>query len=594
MIRISNEEMANYMNTIFNNEYFKRIISNLKNESKVDSFFTEIGNYTCKYYISTGDNSTEPAIEIINLYLNYIQNKINEEQFLNIYLNLIIKKIKENNNTNNILEVINEVCNNNSLNKFYTHCFPGSILEGVKESGLDINKEKFKQEFNILSKCFRTSYKTGELNYCDLSSASLSYATRGVPERVTYAIGGLLKRQPNESKYDWFVRSFKINLSNELAKKTINYQEYNEMLIAGIKIIDYYCTNTKSCIAVFKTSNEMSIKNNTVKIKADIINNLKFKISNLMRTIKVPSINDELIELQKENNDSFFDKYFNIINKYPILSKLFNNYYEKEIYNQLSRYIANLSHGGFADGYAAPNGKLDKSSFAISEFTTPAEVWQKEYSESKEHINIPTAEYELFDEKTELKNIANKINLYKNITEYNEIPQEYKKVTISNNFAVHIAKYEDGYYIVDKLYRLVGENILISSLNEKQLEMGIKKIITNQIINSPNLNNIIENYKNSDEYADEEGEELKYWAASWYADILYTDINPEDRKKYEETIIENNEYILLTDISLINNYPSELLFTIDDKEHILYSLINPNGKEIPNEILIKSKNNLTK
>lgn len=52
----------------------------------------------------------------------------------------------------------------NRNNSFYTHCFPGALLEEVSTNGLDISRELFKDEYKILATCFETPYKTGELN----------------------------------------------------------------------------------------------------------------------------------------------------------------------------------------------------------------------------------------------------------------------------------------------------------------------------------------------------------------------------------------------------------------------------------------------
>lgn len=61
-IEISNKEMANYLNYAMNLAGVKKLVGN--------SIFAYsiLGNWFAKYYVSTGDNSIEGIVKLLNLY----------------------------------------------------------------------------------------------------------------------------------------------------------------------------------------------------------------------------------------------------------------------------------------------------------------------------------------------------------------------------------------------------------------------------------------------------------------------------------------------------------------------------------------------
>ena len=58
--------------------------------------------------------------------------------------------------------IVNLVATRNRNNQFYTHCFPGALYGTVKQNGLDISNEMFKEELGLLEKYFKTGFKTGK------------------------------------------------------------------------------------------------------------------------------------------------------------------------------------------------------------------------------------------------------------------------------------------------------------------------------------------------------------------------------------------------------------------------------------------------
>ena len=63
-------------------------------------------------------------------------------------------------------------------------------ISALKKEGLDISKEKFKEEYAILRNVgLFQPYQTGNLLFCELSKASFGYA-QYAPERLIYSLGG--------------------------------------------------------------------------------------------------------------------------------------------------------------------------------------------------------------------------------------------------------------------------------------------------------------------------------------------------------------------------------------------------------------------
>lgn len=151
-------------------------------------------------------------------------------------MELIMEKVLQQNNIDHptiidkhrALQII-KLRNDNNL--FYTHCFPGAIIDIVKENGLDSTKMP-NEELMIFEKYNKTPFKTGSVCYCELSEAGFDYAYSGVPERLNYAIGGLKERLEGESKNEQYLRSLKENLD---AKKELSQDTKELLLDAGKK-----------------------------------------------------------------------------------------------------------------------------------------------------------------------------------------------------------------------------------------------------------------------------------------------------------------------------------------------------------------------
>ena len=186
--QVSVKELGSYLNSVFNSDIFKKVLASSNNILASSDSFQELGNYLSKYYISTLDNSEESIQYLCSAFVECYEKKINFVE--NVFLPCIYKIIKEEFNLSDTVRdklYIAYIIKKRNSSKFYTHCFPGVLYDEVKESGLDISKELFSGELSVLEKVSKTSYKKGLLCYCELSAASLSYATAGMPERVRFA-----------------------------------------------------------------------------------------------------------------------------------------------------------------------------------------------------------------------------------------------------------------------------------------------------------------------------------------------------------------------------------------------------------------------
>lgn len=212
---ISTEDMKNYMDMVLNSKELERAYLTCNTPSDASYLFQNIGNILAKYYISTGDNSLESAKELLSNYLSLSD----KESFFRIYLMPKIEKtvasilnFDSDLSFQDRVRIQEFVKTRNANNLFYTHCFPGALYDEVSTNGLDISKELFKEDYRILATCpsFKTAFKVGELNYCELSSASLSYATSGIPERAKFAVGGFNKQEKEESLHDTLAKNLVI------------------------------------------------------------------------------------------------------------------------------------------------------------------------------------------------------------------------------------------------------------------------------------------------------------------------------------------------------------------------------------------------
>ncbi len=374
---ISNEEMAQYMTNALGLKLLHDGYCQSGGSDYAHAIFREVGNLLAKYYISTGDNSMEGAEKIIQMYLDH--EGTDEKTFLrDYYMPLVEEKVAnelgldDKDSLQARVQIHAFVAEKNANNRFYTHCFPGALYDEVSENGLDISKEMFKDEYAILSRCFKTAFQVGNLNYCELSSASLSYATMGMPERARYAIGSNIKPEPGENLHDACMRALQENLSKEIEKGTVTEEQAEFLRKAGARIVDFYCSAKSSCIAFFRDKSLQKDSRSTVEnrvirgfkgLKIDANNTF---ISRILQEVEMENQKNPGHEI--ENYQNVFAKIIDVV---PEMKTFID---DTLAYCMGTFEINNYFHGGNADGYAIEGGKLASDKFSVATLMLPSEI----------------------------------------------------------------------------------------------------------------------------------------------------------------------------------------------------------------------------
>jgi len=494
---ITNEQLVEYLSKSLNTEIYKKVIASTRITHCRD-FFSEYTNIISKYYISTLDNSIDSASWICEELFNYSGNDFFCDVLMPKIINVCSKQLSLNmNSISDYYKICELIKFRNKNNQFYTHCFPGALINEVKQNGLDVSKFKFKEELSKLNKYFRSGFKIGGLYYCELSNASLAYIGDNMPESVKFSLGGFDNNVDiDESNYELVSSSFKENIDELEHNNKINKEEKEELLRCGFKIIDFYCKTKKVGIAFFKKE----IKPYDYEYDFNILRvSNEFGYSNFLSK-KIEEIVDMMIN-DRENAFEIWDSKINklcknndelrvLLNK--IIWKHFSDYIQLRI-------ISNINHQGFADGYSVPGGKLSRSEMGLLEIDFPRDLHVKQ---RKNNINLL--------EKRENKGSE---DLTDQIETTSEIIEKIKKAyDLCNDLDSIVSLKGDntdlyGYFkngqlnIIDSFYVKRGNEIFISKYPNIYLKHNICNKKANEFISSgEDTSEIIRDYKNSDIY----------------------------------------------------------------------------------------------
>lgn len=544
---ISNEMMADYLTSVYENELVKKIISGAQSEGLASLYFQKLGNSLAKYYISTGDNTLEGINNVCNLFMQTYLNQTFDDQFMEFIISKCAKDkgIKHNPTVGEKAEIVNLVASRNINNSFYTHCFPGSLYSTVKQNGLDISNEMFKDELELLEKYFKTGFKTGKLCYCELSEASLSYATQNVPERVKFALGGSILFT-KENKTESFLFSLRNNLIRLLQVGTLRKDDFYKVYEAGKKLIEFYCTNSQSAIAVFR-------KNNAIRKDYSIS---LFKTLNIDSNLRGTIIEKKLreIALACQNNPQntsiiLEDGLRELENISPELKSIAEKILNDDLIFQMkNRAVRNYMHGGYADGYEIESGKLSSADFAITLCPCPIDLWNEEHKNINDNplINNPAdAEEMRFNETcrriSAVEKILSKaamedikpdniecISFGKSII---PIYASSNNLVFPNNYTIGI---QDGTYV-------------ISLFNEKVLVNRCIQAIRKEFLNDENkVTEIIEKYKATDNYDSDYEEDLEEDATLWFAKEIFSTYDEATKQQMVQSMAMKETFIGVT------------------------------------------------
>ena len=577
MQNVKVQELSNYMNNLFNSPYFQQVVNYQQ------SLFTVLGNLLTKYYISTHDDSEESIKYLCMAYITCLKEKRNFTE--EIYIPYIFKKIREELQLEEPLSLLERVkiaylLKERNINKFYIHSFPGALYEEVKTNGLDISKELFQQELSLLERTSRTSYKKGVLCYCELSEASLSYATSGMPERVKFALDIKTDNDIDLPKKEYYRKLFQRSITSKIKEGTLKKEVAPSYIDIGLRVLDFYTSSDESCIAIFQTRESKKV----IPLEDFINSFMKINLYEISKT----TIGAEIIKRLENITDPI--KYIEeldlilieLTNTNPLLKEILEIIIDQkleEIVKHIS--IPNLEHGGFADGYEIEGGKLSPRDFSLVKFPTPREMKYKQTQPLEiTPISLPPKRKNkeiLIKNFQGIDKILNTSLSYNNVT---RIEILYNKELKKPPNVVMITT-TDGIILPNNyLIKQEGDSYIYSCFSEKVLRNKIEYELADKIRTQEKdqISKIVEKYKQTNNYhADyyDQEEDLIEDAIDWYAKISLDNTDPTKleqikkrmanslntftlTKRNKETIIisNNQEYIMETDILVDSSSPA--------------------------------------
>ena len=585
---ISTKQLTDYLGLVLKSKTYQMIIATLSIK-EVDSFFRKFVNIISKYYISTFDDNIEHAEEICMRFFEYDGEDFFEDILMDRIFFVCSKQLEiDQGSIENTYKICALIYKRNKQNSFYTHCFPGAIMEDVQENGLDVSRIGLQEERKVLGKYFRTPFRIGGLYYCELSDASLSYATRNMPESIGNMLGGISIVEEEETTYEMAMRSFLHNL-DELRRKGVNESEIKRIYIAGKAIIDYYCKEKKAGIAFFKKDSkdiEYQYDYSILDCSSDfpIDNFLHRKINEIVQRMK----------LSKENALNIWNVEINKLCKNnPELKQLLDELIRNRFsYHLRKKIISNYDFGGMADGYEVPNGSLSRKEFEILEVDVPRELHITLHREGTSKLSKNPASRKN-DKKSNLFKVNQICNCMEKVIKENQEMNEMIVLQLKNENI--IAYHENGLFHVHRRFCLqknneiyiskYSDNFLIGSIMERQ---AIEYIASRKP-----LDGIVANYKKTDIYDEEDEEnqeELTRSALIWYFREKYNILPASEKKEllYEEslkyesiTILHEKGAYFLKDSSGTHNIAIETVFSKEKEApyNSLYQSIMESKKE---------------
>ena len=420
---ISSAEMAGYMERALNADEVKNACA-----SKYE--FEYMGHLLQAYAVATGDLSDESIKHIadnfaenkdkINLPFErstrfegiqrYFADHMTEDIIAYHAQKLKIPATEIDKNKRKILSSIYLQCHNN---QFMTHSFSGKLAETVKTEGLNINSELFQNEFKALELAgMRQACKKGVLCYCELSKATFGYA-QGCPERLTQAIG-----RNGEKEDETYKEILERNLRNRLDENIdLSAKEKQIVSYAGKKIIDFYCTETKSAIA-FMRADELrgGERELTTECPQRVFNYEKgFMANKISVGTFLQSKGDEKLQAKydeavaelaagKEFGEKQADFVTEFNQKYPD-NKYFKDFYKNADTTTITtQCLICFVRNGNADGYTTQY--IEPSKLAVATFDAPHDLFaqrakaaEKEIEQATEKLIAETYQKGLYEKK---------------------------------------------------------------------------------------------------------------------------------------------------------------------------------------------------
>ncbi len=395
--KLSKEDIALYFEKAFNNPTVINMLNSSQSLMDADSNFVRFGNILQAYVTSTGDLSEETVSKLTtdferNSYKIAHGDDKNKLEGMQLYFAEHVMPLVMSHHMNKLglqgplnfeqtAQILTSIKLNCRNNQFLTHSFNGALLDDIRNNGLDISKEKFKQEYDILSEVgLFQPYQKGNLLFCELSAASFGYAF-AAPERLGMSLADSGRFEETLSLNENYTKSFQEKLSS----KRLSEQQYGKVFSAGKKMIDFYFgdNNPKSAIA-FKYSTETDeIKDAGSYCHSELVcmlMNHRAMLERKCSEANLPELKEEfknaLDDAQSSHNYQKIDNFIEKFNKHFPEDKTFAEILRVATIKAVTgSCLNNFMYNGNADGYIIKEGRLAPDKFSLAVFPNPIEQY---------------------------------------------------------------------------------------------------------------------------------------------------------------------------------------------------------------------------
>lgn len=415
---LTTADVADYFGAAFNSDKMQKIITEASSLSKAGSYYKEAARMLLGYLEATGDTSSQGWGKILDDFALYkdeagkgYDNKTGTEAWEKCFGTYVMPEIlrfqlkKQNldglDEEQKLTKALEATFLQGMATKFYTHAFNGALGDDIKRDGLDISKEKFVEEYALFQKYgLQQVYKKGVLCVADMTPQGLEYAL-GVPERLSNTLNHCgAERQNNETRREFLSRA----LEGTLQQKTeLSPNEKVSLRQAGQKMIDFYTSKPgrQASIAFIKDDVPQPDAENLARFcqsaQRTFMMTFQKGVSRYATELKRLINDDEGLKTQlaeiaqsQTGDDKLIGKicrfcvdlnrrYDNVPK--PLKMQSENNFLSIPVIKDgLSRVISvhclyNFAHGGYADGYEVPNGKIPAEKMSICSFDNPYDAY---------------------------------------------------------------------------------------------------------------------------------------------------------------------------------------------------------------------------
>ncbi len=396
--KLSKEDIAGYFERAFNNPVVKKMLNGSSSLSQASSNFEHFGNILQAYITSTGDLSDVMIETLANDFEKYSHkisqpvntNKIDGKQiyFAEHIMPYVMSHhmnkqgLKEPLNFEQTAKILKSIQLNCTNNRFLTHSFNAALLEDIKKEGLDISKEKFKEEYAILRNVdLFQPYQTGNLLFCELSKASFGYA-KYTPERLIYSLGGNMSSHDEQHTInEHFTESFQRCLQS----KNLSTEQHSKVFAAGKKMIDFYFgKDIKSAIAFKANSERIYTEENNIahaELKYALTNwLLSSQIERLCNSQNLHQLYDRfkkaVEDIKSTGSYKKMDAFVTEFASHFPNNKTFQTILKDATIKAVTKdCLNNFTQNGCADGYRIEDGKLGIDKFSVAVIPNPIEQY---------------------------------------------------------------------------------------------------------------------------------------------------------------------------------------------------------------------------